>query len=153
MSNEVISLASETSAAPTKSGSNYVAISEAAELVGGGSVYLSRNRKAVARWQPGEAKPPVFLTSDSGQVQQSVPYRAVGTALAHGVIPMAQVCELYASNGRVAELVAALVANHAAELAAELVDNHADFALALMSDDDGADADTGAEEEVPTLAE
>src|SRR6059058_5419908 len=103
---EVINLASETRAAPKNIASNYVAISPTAELVGGGEVFLSRNRKAVAKWVSGEARPSVFVTSEVGTVQQSVPYRAVGTAIVCDVIPMAQVLNLYAENGRLGELIA-----------------------------------------------
>ena len=67
---EIVSLSAETKAAPKQGAANYQSIGPAAELVGGGQVFLSRNRKAVAKWQPGESRPAVFVTAEIGTMQQ-----------------------------------------------------------------------------------
>jgi hypothetical protein len=152
---EVISLASETRTVPKSGASNYVAISEAAELVGGGSVYLARNRKAMLKWQPGEAKPPVYVTSEVGTAQQSVPYRAVGTALQHDVVPLAQVLNLYRDNDRLADVMAWLAAEVAEDLAMFVAENEAIVGLLadLTAPADGAEvAEAEAEAEVSAEA-
>jgi hypothetical protein len=106
---EAVSLTAETRKAPVARASAYVSIGEQAEQVGGGLVYLSRNRKAVAAWSAPDPKPPVHLTSEAGTAQQSIPLRAIGTALVADIMAVAQVIDLYASNGRMADVLAVLL--------------------------------------------
>lgn len=131
-----LSLAAETRSAPKQSASNYVAVASSAELLGGGTVFLSRNRKAVARAQSGDAKPPLYLTAEVGTMQQSIPYRAVGTALAREVIPVGAVVDLYSDQDKLGALIDALLAHDVARDA--LLD-------AISNDDDALGALLGAE--------
>lgn len=146
MADETLSLAAETAKAPASTASFYVQIGEAAELIGGGTVYLSRNRKSAAKWEAPAPKPPVFVTSEVGNTQQSVMYRAVGTALAHDVIPMGQVLDLYAKNERMADLIAMLAADYPDELTGELT------ALGFIADDVEAPTDAPTDDDTDGLA-
>jgi hypothetical protein len=146
---EAVSLAAETASAPRAAVSNYGQIGASAELNGGGAVYLSRNRKAVTRAAAnGDARPPVFVTAEVGNMQQSIPYRAIGTALVHDVIPMAEVIAVYTANNRADELLAHLIAAAPEDVALEVAASPEVMALLADNDDSPEEvpADTGAAE-------
>lgn len=96
-----LDLERESTTAPPVSNRPYVQVGTDAEVIGGARVFLSRSRTQVSKVG---AEAPVYLTAQDGNMQQSVPYRAVAAALTQDIIPMAQVVKRYIAAGRGDEL-------------------------------------------------